>query len=147
MPYLTPGAMSLLQARRQFNVGADSSPDFFGPPQEPPEGGGGIVTTPPVPVPPPNALQRSINRTTRNRQFLQQNPGRAGAPMGRDAQGNINYDPSTGIGQYHLDQRQRQQQAANLPNLPPLGAGNLPGAATGPRAPSNVPPRLRMGVI
>lgn len=70
------------------------------------------ITDPPQPVegdPMGTRPNPAIARAARLRQFLQQNPGRAGAPMGRNPDGSIAYDPSQGGGDQSLPDRLRQR--------------------------------------
>lgn len=150
MAYLTPGAMAILQARRQFSTGANASDQFTGPaPVGPPV----PQDAPPPTVPPPPPVDRSVERAQRIRQWQMQNPGRAAPRMGRNADGSINWDRSTGIGAagYAEDQRRAQAaaQAASQITTPsnPV-ARTLGGGATNPETPPFGPNHPRnLGVI
>ncbi len=151
MAYLTPGAMAILQARRQFNTGADASGQFTGPaPVGPPV----PQDVPPTPVPPPPPVDRSVERAQRIRQWQMQNPGRAAPRMGRNADGSINWDRSTGIGAagYAEDQRRAQaasEAASRITTPTNLGPGNLGGGASTNPVPNPYGPNhpRNMGVI
>lgn len=85
--------------------------------------------TPPPPITPVTTdwAQRSSNRARMTRDFLQANPDRRPAPMGRNAGGQINYDPSSPYYHYFLRHG-------------PQGGPNRMGAAQKPAELSDPPP-------
>ena len=92
-------------------------------------------TTPPEDSATPPAItpvgtdwaKRAADRTRMNRDFLQANPNRRPAPMGRNAGGQINYDPSQPYYHYFLRHG-------------PQGGPNRMGAAQKPAEESDPPP-------
>ncbi len=89
--------------------------------------------TPPPPITPVTTdwAQRSSNRARMTRDFLQANPSRRPGPMGRNAGGQINYDPSSPY--YHYFLRHGAQKPPNTaPGTltdPPPGASDPPPGA------------------
>jgi hypothetical protein len=103
-------------------VAALQRPDPVNQPQPgttPPEPGS---TTPPAITPVgTDWAKRAADRTRMSRDFLQANPNRRPAPMGRNAGGQINYDPSSPY--YHYFLRRAGQKPAEESDPPP-GAFN-----------------------
>jgi hypothetical protein len=90
------------------------------------------VPEPGTPPPPITSVttdwaQRSSNRARMTRDFLQANPSRRPGPMGRNAGGQINYDPSSPY--YHYFLRHGPQGGPNR-----MGAAQKPAEPTSPGA-------------
>lgn len=88
-----------------------------------PEPGGN--QTPPITPVTTDWAQRAGNRARMTRDFLQANPGRRPGPMGRDANGNINYSRDDPY--YHYFLRYGPSGSATR-----LGAGQKPIEETDP---------------
>lgn len=110
MAYLTPGAMAILQARRQFNTGAGQAAPFKGTDPVPEPGTG---HPPPQSIPSPPQPAPELARVNRIREWQRQNPERAANRNGLNPDGSINYDPSTAIGAWHIAQRNRDAKPMN----------------------------------
>jgi hypothetical protein len=121
---------------------------FLGPPQEgpPDDNGGGIVQPPPMQQP-RDASQLAAFRANRIRDYLAQNPNRRPGPMGRNPDGSINWDTSTGIGAAGAaEDERRRAQLAQMQNRQQIGPGSFNAAAPNPVAGNGLnEPRLGTG--
>jgi len=91
--------------------------------------------TPPPPITPVTTdwAQRSSNRARMTRDFLQANPSRRPGPMGRNAGGQINYDPSSPY--YHYFLRHGPQHLLGLAFGKPAELSDPPPGAFNAAAP------------